>query len=165
MAALLTSEMGNMDKMVGYFTDCRELGIPILPPDVNESQKNFNVVDQSIRFGLAAIKNVGGAAVELIIASREADGAFSSFLDFCTRIDLQKVNKRVLEGLIKVGAFDSMKAVRAQLMAEMDSILEEASSIQRERELGQTNLFAAFDEKPAASSTGSRWSRPLPQFQ
>ncbi len=165
MAALLTSEMGNMDKMVGYFTDCRELGITILPPDVNESQKNFNVVDQSIRFGLAAIKNVGGAAVELIIASREADGAFSSFLDFCTRIDLQKVNKRVLEGLIKVGAFDSVKAVRAQLMAEMDSILEEASAIQRERELGQTNLFAAFDEKPAASSTGSTWARPLPQVQ
>jgi DNA polymerase-3 subunit alpha len=165
MAALLTIEMGNMDKMVGYFTDCRELGIPILPPDVNESQKNFNVVDKSIRFGLAAIKNVGGAAVELIIASREADGAFSSFLDFCTRVDLQKVNKRVLEGLIKVGAFDSMKAVRAQLMAGMDPILEEASSIQRERELGQTNLFAAFDEKPATSSSGSTWSRPLPQIK
>jgi len=165
MAALLTIEMGNMDKMVGYFTDCRELGIPILPPDVNQSQKNFNVVDKSIRFGLAAIKNVGGAAVELIIASREADGAFSSFLDFCTRVDLQKVNKRVLEGLIKVGAFDSMKAVRAQLMAGMDPILEEASSIQRERELGQTNLFAAFEEEPATSSSGSTWSRPLPQVK
>ena len=114
-----------------YFTECRELGIPILPPDVNESQKNFNVVDKSIRFGLAAIKNVGVGAVESIIVSRETDGAFSSFLDFCSRIDLQKVNKRVLEGLIKVGAFDSIKAIRAQLMAGMDQVTEEAAAIQK----------------------------------
>jgi len=164
MAALLTSEMGNTDKMVGYFTECRELGIAILPPDVNESQKNFNVVDKSIRFGLAAIKNVGGGAVESIIANREADGPFSSFLDFCSRIDLQKVNKRVIEGLIKVGAFDSTKAIRAQLMAGMDQIMEEASAIQRERELGQTSLFEAFDPEPASSPTGSTWSRPLPDI-
>jgi DNA polymerase-3 subunit alpha len=165
MAALLTIEMGNTDKMVGYFTDCRELGIPILPPDANESQKNFNVVGNSIRFGLAAIKNVGEAAVELIVANREADGPFSSFLDFCSRIDLQKVNKRVLEGLIKVGAFDTMKAVRAQLMAGMDQVLEEASAIQSERKLGQTNLFAAFEEEPANSSSESTWSRPLPKVE
>lgn len=163
MAALLTIEMGNTDKMVGYFTECRELGIPILPPDVNESQKNFTVVGNSIRFGLAAIKNVGGGAVESIIATREDDGPFSSFFDFCSRIDSQKVNKRVSEGLIKVGAFDSTKAVRAQLMAGMDQVLEEASAIQKERQLGQTSLFAAFDEEQATSSTGSTWSRPLPQ--
>ncbi|MEC9006441.1 MAG: DNA polymerase III subunit alpha, partial [Nitrospirota bacterium] len=165
MAALLTSEMGNNDKMVGYFTECRELGIPILPPDVNESQKNFNVVDNGIRFGLAAIKNVGSGAVESIIVSREADGAFSSFLDFCSRIDLQKVNKRVLEGLIKVGAFDSIKAIRAQLMAGMEQVVEEATAIHKERELGQTRLFGAFDPELAASSTESTWSRPLPKIE
>lgn len=165
MAALLTSEMGNTDKMVGYFTECRELGIPILPPDVNESQKNFNVVDNSIRFGLAAIKNVGVGAVESIIIRREADGAFSSFLDFCSRIDLQKVNKRVLEGLIKVGAFDSTKAIRAQLMARMDQVLEEATAIQKERELGQTSLFEGFDPEPATSSAESTWSRPFEKIE
>ncbi len=163
MAALLTIEMGNTDKMVGYFTECRELGIPILPPDVNESQKNFTVVEKGIRFGLAAIKNVGAGAVESIIATRDADGPFTSFFDFCSRIDSQKVNKRVSEGLIKVGAFDSTNAVRAQLMAGMDQILEEASAIQRERALGQTSLFAAFDEESPTSSGKSTWSRPLPQ--
>ena len=164
MTALLTSEMGNLDKMVGYFTECRERGISILPPDVNESQKNFTVVDRGIRFGLAAIKNVGDGAVESIIASREADGHFSSFLDFCLSIDLQKVNKRVLEGLIKVGAFDSMNTIRAQLMAGMEHVLEEAAAIQRERELGQTSLFDAFDADPIPSATDSSRSHSLPQI-
>ncbi len=159
MAALLTSEMGNTDKMVGYFTECRERGIPILPPDVNESQKNFTIVEGGIRFGLAAIKNVGGSAVESIIARREAEEPFSSFLDFCCRIDLQKVNKRVLEGLIKVGAFDSMGPKRAQLMAVMEQTLEEANAIQEERALGQTSLFEAVE---ADSSNSHALTRPLP---
>ena len=115
MAALLTSEMGNADKMVGYFTECRDLGIRILPPDVNESETTFTVVDGGIRFGLAAIKNVGEGAVESIIATRNEGGRFRSFYDFCHRIDLHKVNKRVLEGLIKTGAFDSTGAKRSQL--------------------------------------------------
>ena len=161
MAALLTSEMGNTDKIVGYFTECRELGIPILPPDVNESQKNFTVVEGGIRFGLAAIKNVGGSAIESIIARRGAEDPFSSFFDFCCRIDIQKVNKRVLEGLIKVGAFDSMKTKRAQLMAVMEQTLEEANALQRERALGQTSLFEAF-EAQTASSDARAFARPLP---
>lgn len=148
MAALLTSEMGNTDKMVGYFSECRELGIKILPPDVNQSVKNFTVVPEGIRFGLAAIKNVGEAAVDSILANRERLGPFRSFFDFCTRIDLQKVNKRVLEGLIKVGAFDSVRATRAQLIAVLDTALEEANAVQRRRRSGQTSLFelAAGDE-------------------
>ena len=164
MAALLTSEMGNTDKMVGYFTECRELGIPILPPDVNESQKNFTVVEGGIRFGLAAIKNVGGNATEIIIASREAEEPFSSFFDFCCRIDLQKVNKRVLEGLIKVGAFDSMGNKRAQLMAVLEQTLEEANAVQTERILGQTSLFDAC-EGEAAASNAQALVRPLPQIE
>ena len=159
MAALLTSEMGNTDKMVGYFTECRERGIPILPPDVNESQKNFTIVEGGIRFGLAAIKNVGGSAIESIIARREAEEPFSSFFDFCCRIDMQKVNKRVLEGLIKVGAFDSTGTKRAQLMAVMEQTLDEASAIQKERALGQTSLFGAFE---ADSSNSYVLARPLP---
>ena len=161
MAALLTSEMGNTDKMVGYFTECRERGIPILPPDVNESQKNFTIVEGGIRFGLAAIKNVGGSAIESIIARREAEEPFSSFFDFCCRIDMQKVNKRVLEGLIKVGAFDSTGTKRAQLMAVMEQTLDEASAIQKERALGQTSLFEAF-EGETDSSNSYALARPLP---
>ena len=161
MAALLTSEMGNTDKMVGYFTECRERGIPILPPDVNESQKNFTIVEGGIRFGLAAIKNVGGSAIESIIARREAEEPFSSFFDFCCRIDMQKVNKRVLEGLIKVGAFDSTGTKRAQLMAVMEQTLDEAGAIQKERALGQTSLFEAFAAE-TDSSNSYPLARPLP---
>ena len=159
MAALLTSEMGNTDKMVGYFTECRERGIPILPPDVNESQKNFTIVEGGIRFGLAAIKNVGGSAIESIIARREAEEPFSSFFDFCCRIDMHKVNKRVLEGLIKVGAFDSMGAKRAQLTAVMEQTLDEANAIQKERAMGQTSLFETVE---ADASNPQAMTRPLP---
>ncbi|MCY4612872.1 MAG: DNA polymerase III subunit alpha [Nitrospira sp.] len=159
MAALLTSEMGNTDKMVGYFTECRERGIPILPPDVNESQKNFTIVEGGIRFGLAAIKNVGGSAIESIIACRDAGEPFASFFDFCCRIDLHKVNKRVLEGLTKVGAFDSMGAKRAQLMAVMEQTLDEAGAIQKERAMGQTSLFETVETD---SSNPQAVTRPLP---
>ena len=141
LAALLTSEMGNADKMVGYFTECRDLGKRVLPPDVNESQKDFTVVEDGIRFGLAAIKNVGEGAVESVIATRNETGRFRSFLDFCRRIDLRKVKKRVLEGLIKVGAFDSTGARRAQLAAVLDQTLDGAAAVQHERECGQTSIF------------------------
>jgi DNA polymerase-3 subunit alpha len=127
--------------MVGYFTECRDLGKRVLPPDVNESQKDFTVVADGIRFGLAAIKNVGEGAVESIIATRNETGRFRSFLDFCQRIDLRKANKRVLEGLIKVGAFDSTGARRAQLAAALEQTLDGAAAVQRERECGQTSIF------------------------
>jgi DNA polymerase III subunit alpha len=103
MAALMTTDMGNTDKIMGYFTECRDLDIKVLGPDVNASQKNFAVSDGSIRFGLAAIKNVGEGAVESIVAIRNESGPFTSFFDFCRRIDLRKANKRMLEGLIKTG--------------------------------------------------------------
>ncbi len=149
MAALLTSEMGNADKMVNYFAECRDLGIRVLPPDVNESEKDFTVVEEGIRFGLAAIKNVGGGAVESIISSRRETGRFRSFLDFCRRSDLQKVNKRVIEGLIKVGAFDSTGARRSQLTGIMERALDDAAAVQREREQGQTSIFGdALSENP-----------------
>ena len=163
MAALLTTEMGNTDKMVGYFTECRERGLKILPPDVNQSGKDFSVVSEGIRFGLAAIKNVGGGAVESILATREENGPFQSFYDFCCQIDLQKVNKRVLEGLIKVGAFDTMKLARSQLMAILEKALEEANAVQRRKRHGQTSLFEAMDEE-AASDSSAPLEFPLPHI-
>ena len=153
MAALMTTDMGNTDKIMGYFTECRDLGIKVLGPDVNASQKNFAVVDGAIRFGLAAIKNVGEGAVESIVAIRNESGPFTSFFDFCRRVDLHKVNKRMLEGLIKAGAFDSTNARRAQLVAVLDQAIEDGAAAQRERELGQTNIFGeelSGQDAPAA---------------
>ena len=141
MAALMTTDMGNQDKIVGYFTECRDLGIKVLGPDVNESQKNFAVVDGAIRFGLAAIKNVGEGAVDSVLAIRADSGRFTSFFDFCRRVDLHKVNKRMLEGLIKTGAFDSLGAKRSQLMAMLDHGIEDGAAAQQERERGQTSIF------------------------
>jgi DNA polymerase-3 subunit alpha len=141
MAALMTTDMGNQDKIVGYFTECRDLGIKVLGPDVNASQKNFAVADGAIRFGLAAIKNVGEGAVESVLAIRAETGPFQSFFDFCRRVDLRKVNKRMLEGLIKAGAFDSTGARRSQLMAVIDQAVEDGAAAQRERDLGQTSIF------------------------
>jgi DNA polymerase-3 subunit alpha len=162
MAAILTSEMGNSDKMVGYFAECRDLGIKVLPPDLNESQKDFTVVEGGIRFGLAAIKNVGEGAVESVIVIRNSEGPFRSFLDFCRRIDLHKVNKRVLEGLIKVGTFDSTRAHRSQLMAILDKALDEAAGVQREREQGQMSIFAEADS--AGTTNGAATDYGLPEL-
>jgi DNA polymerase-3 subunit alpha len=141
MAALMTTDMGNTDKIMGYFTECRDLGIKVLGPDINVSGKNFTVVDGAIRFGLAAIKNVGESAVESIVDIRNRTGPFSSLFDFCRRVDLRKVNKRMLEGLIKAGAFDSTGAKRAQLMVALDQAVECGAAAQRERDLGQINIF------------------------
>jgi DNA polymerase-3 subunit alpha len=160
MAALLTSEMGNSDKMVGYFAECRDLGIKVLPPDLNESQKDFAVVEGGIRFGLAAIKNVGEGAVESIIAIRNETGRFHSFFDFCRRIDLRRVNKRVLEGLIKVGTFDSTGVPRVQLLAVLDKAIEAAALTQRERDEGQMNIFGQHGQ--ADNPAGSIADPPLP---
>ncbi len=152
MAALLTCDTGNTDKMVGYLTECREMGIKVLPPDVNESHKDFAVAEGGIRFGLAAIKNVGEGAVESIIAVRSEGGKFRSFFDFCRRVDLHKVNKRMLEGLIKAGAFDSTGTRRAQLMAVLDQAVDEGASAQAEREQGQTSIFGGDTGDMAAAS-------------
>ncbi len=163
MAALLTTEMGNTDKMVGYFTECRERGLRILPPDVNQSGKDFSVVPEGIRFGLAAIKNVGEGAVDSILETRTDTGPFRSFYDFCSQIDLQKVNKRVFEGLIKVGAFDTMKIARSQLMAILEKALEEANAVQRRKRHGQTSLFEAIEEESNTTSA-TALEFPLPNI-
>ncbi|MCL6638845.1 MAG: DNA polymerase III subunit alpha [Firmicutes bacterium] len=145
MAALLTSVKDNTDKVAAYIEECRRLGIVVLPPDVNESRESFTVAGNKIRFGLAAVKNVGGGAVESIIRSRE-EGPFKSFADFCRRLDTKVVNRRVMESLIKCGAFDSLGNRRAQLMAALDRGLALAQQTQRERENGQISLLDFFEE-------------------
>ncbi|MCD5390570.1 DNA polymerase III subunit alpha [candidate division NPL-UPA2 bacterium] len=141
MAALLTSEMGNTDKVVAYINECREMGIGVLPPDVNESYAQFTVVGNDIRFGLAAVKNVGEGAIQSIIESREKEGRFKSLYQFCEEVDLRLVNKRVIESLIKCGAFDSLRIRRSQLMAILDNAVAAAQDIQKARQKGQRTFF------------------------
>jgi DNA polymerase-3 subunit alpha len=177
MASLLTSEMGNEDKIVQYLAECRTMGIAILPPDVNESNEGFTIVSgagdaggrlsvpfkAAIRFGLVAIKNVGAGAIESVIDARQrssvtldarqrssvtldarrVQGRFRSLGHFCREVDLRKVNRRVIEGLIKCGAFASTGARRAQLMEALDLAMETGAASQEARRLGQATLFAS----------------------
>jgi DNA polymerase-3 subunit alpha len=141
MAALLTSEKDNRDKIIKYFSSCKEMGINVLPPDINESQSDFSVSGEHIRFGLAAVKNVGSGAVESIISVRKSEGNFSTFDDFINRVDLRKINKRMIESLIKCGAFDSLGYKRRQLMEHHDGIVETAQRRHKERSSGQISFF------------------------
>ncbi len=144
MAALLSSEKDNTDKVVLYIDEARKMGIKVLPPDINESFAKFTVVGDSIRFGLTAVKNVGESAVESIIKVRIEHGEFKSLYQFCEHIDLRLVNRRVTESLIKCGAFDSLGLRRSQLMATLDKALEMGSQLQKDRQGGQLSFFEAF---------------------
>jgi DNA polymerase-3 subunit alpha len=141
MAALLTSEVQNADKMVRYIAECRDMSIPILPPDVNESHRDFTVTGDQIRFGLAAVKNVGEAAIEVILREKEEKGRFGSLYDFCRRVDLRKVNRRVIESLIKCGAFDFSRTHRSQMLAVLEEIIERAQGDQRKRDATQMSMW------------------------
>jgi DNA polymerase-3 subunit alpha len=152
MAALLSSEIGNTDKVVQYINEARELGLEVLPPDVNESGWKFTVVgDRRIRFGLGAVRNVGWGAIESILAAR-GQGSFTSLAEFAERIDLRLCNKRVLESLVAAGACDSLDGHRKQLVEALDRVLSEAQLQQQEREAGQASLFAdaTATHRPAA---------------
>ena len=141
MASLLTSEMQTTDGVVKYIVECRNHGIAVLPPDINSSDKVFTVDGDKIRFGLAAVKNVGESAIEAVIEYRK-EGPFTSLYDFCDRVDLKKVNKRVIESLIKCGAFDSTGgAKRSQMMAALEDALEYGQRMQKERMDPQIGLF------------------------
>lgn len=153
MAALLTSEKDNRDKIIKYMSNCKEMGISILPPDINESQKDFSISGENIRFGLAAVKNVGEAAIESIIAMRQQE-KFSSFLDFLSRVDLRKVNKRVIESLIKCGSFDSMGYKRRQLMECCEAAMEEAQRKQKQKISNQASFFDDLDDSGGAAENG-----------
>ncbi|MEN6413234.1 MAG: DNA polymerase III subunit alpha [Veillonellales bacterium] len=142
MAALLTSVMGGANEKVGfYIEECKRMEIPVLPPDINASKASFSVDGDAIRFGLAGVKNVGDNAIENIIEARSKADKFSSLVDFCTRVDMRVVNKRVIESLIKCGAFDSFAARRSQLLAVLDRAVDAAAVRQRDLASGQMDLF------------------------
>ena len=140
MASVLTAFRDNAEKVAAAVAECRRLGISVLQPDVHASHLEFTVEGPSIRFGLLAVKNVGQGAIESIIAAREVEGRFRSFADFCNRIDLRLVNKRVLESLIKVGALNAF-GHPAQLLVALDDVLAAAQADQRERASGQISFF------------------------
>lgn len=146
MAALLSCDMNNTDKIVLYINECREHDIEVLPPDINESLIDFSVHNDRIRFGMAAVKNVGKSALHSIIEERETGGRYNSLEDFCNRVDSRKVNSRVIESLIKSGSFDSVGCKRSQLMAVIDQAMDKAKAVQRDKQSGQMSLFALAPE-------------------
>src|SRR5437762_5880860 len=150
MAALLTSVTGSTDDVVKYINECREMGIAVEPPDINVSDANFTPHGSAIRFGLAAVKNVGGNAIESIVAARKTLGKFESIFAFCENVDLRLLNKRVLELLIKSGTMAALGR-RAQLMAVLDKAIERAQKTQRDAESGQHGLFGVFDQEQSHS--------------
>jgi DNA polymerase-3 subunit alpha len=159
MAALLTSETSKPENVVKYIGECREMGIRVEPPDVQVSGSQFTPYvaenSQAIRFGLAAVKNVGGNAIESILKAREeVGGRFKSIWGFCEKVDLRVMNKRVLESLIKAGALDSM-GKRGPLMAAVDKAMERAQKAQRDEAQGQSGLFGLFDEGPRTARDSS----------
>ena len=141
MAALLTSERNNMDKIADYIGESLQMGIEVLPPDINESFRDFTVVGDGIRFGIVAVKNVGAGAVEHIIEVRKNSGKFESLFDFAEKVDSRTVNRKVVESLIKCGAFDSTSIFRSQAMVILDNALEIAQKMQKDRQNGQMSFF------------------------
>lgn len=141
MSALLTCDRENADKVINDIAECRSMKIPVLPPDVNASQKDFTVERESIRFGLAAVKNVGEGLVDAVLASRNEEGPFRDLGDFCRRVEHRHLNRRALESLIKAAAFDSLGVGRAQAAASLDIVLEAAIREQKSVAVGQGSLF------------------------
>jgi DNA polymerase-3 subunit alpha len=145
MAALITSIMGNNDKVVEYIRECNLLGIQVLKPDINKSYSTFSVENENIRFGLSAIKNVGVNVINHIAEERKVNGEFKDFIDFCKRIESKDLNKRVIESLIKCGAFDSISPNRAQLIAGYESLIESIINDRKKNIQGQVSLFDTMD--------------------
>ena len=145
MTALLTSEMNNTDKLVRYIEVTKRMGIEILPPDINESERDFIVVENKIRFGLAAVKNVGSGAIASMTEMRQRKGKFHALSHFCEEVNTRLINRRAIESLIKCGAFDSLGARRSQLMAILDEALDRASIRQKERARGQTSFLEILE--------------------
>lgn len=146
MAAIMTSIMGNTSKIAQYIQDCRKFNIDILSPDINKSYERFTVEEGKIRFGLAALKNVGVGAIRAIIKIREEKGDFLSFSDFCNKVPSKDIGKKAVESLIKAGAFDQLGAHRAQLLAVYETVLDSVSKDRRNNIEGQIGLFDIVDK-------------------
>lgn len=160
MAASLTSEMDSTDRIVTLVEECRRMAIEVLPPDVNTSRADFTIEEGKIRFALGAVKNVGQGAIGELLAAREADGPFTSLHDLCQRVDLGKMNRRVLESLVGAGACEALGVSRAQLMAGVNAAFSVGQRAQRERVLGQSSLFggaAAAEIEPALLPEVEPW--------
>ncbi len=157
MASLLTSETGNTTNVVKYINECREMGIKVLPPDINSSDWNFTPDGDGIRFGLGAVKNVGQNAVEAIIAARKEVGKFKTIFQLCETVDLSVLNRRVLESLVRAGAMELLEGSRAQLFAAVEGAMEAGQRAWKDRQTGQAGLFGGdFGE-------GQAQEQPLPQ--
>ena len=148
MAALLTSVLDSQGKIAEYIAECRSLGIRLLPPDINQSGPDFTVAGQDIRFGLAALKGVGRGFTNAVLAQRQAEGPFRSFPDFCQRLQGEDLNKRVVESLIRAGAFDAMGVFRSQLMAAYEPFLDSLARNRRKNLEGQFDLFSLGQDQP-----------------
>ena len=159
MAAVLANELGNSEKVAHFVAECGAMGLQVLGPDINESRENFTPVGTKIRFGLGAIKGVGEAAAQKIIAEREASGPFKDFLDLTARVDGRAINKRVLEHLVKTGAFDFSGEKRGVLFAQIDEALASTAARQRDAAAGQHSFLDALNE-PAPSSPGAAATSP-----
>jgi DNA polymerase-3 subunit alpha len=172
MAALLTIEAANTDKLAMYLGECRDLHVPILPPDINQSELAFAVSPEGVRFGLCAIKNVGQGAILSLLGVRKAQGRIESLYTLCEEADLRLVNKRVLESLIKSGALDSLAGhgvpaatARARLFAAVDKALEHGGRHQRDRDKGQHQLFGGLPDDGPAVPRALLEAAPWPEIQ
>ncbi|MEO8502170.1 MAG: OB-fold nucleic acid binding domain-containing protein, partial [Vicinamibacteria bacterium] len=155
VASLLTMEKANADKLVAYSAEARDLGLTVLPPNVNSSLVDFTVESGAVRFALSAVKNVGEGAAESVVVAR-AEGPFTTLDDFCSRVDMKAANKRAVESFIKSGSFDSVDPRRHVLFAELETALDRAARLRADREAGQSNLFGMMDDglTPVAMPAG-----------
>ncbi len=146
VAALMSSEMNNFDKLPGIIEEAREMGLDVMPPDVNTSKLRFTPDEKSVRFGLGGIKNVGWGAAEVIIQEREESGIFKGLVDFCMRMTERDINRKVIESLVRCGAFDFCHISRGRMFKGLDFALGRAASIQKDKRSGQVSLFSMLDE-------------------
>jgi DNA polymerase-3 subunit alpha len=161
MAATLSAWAENTDEILKYMNSCREMGIALLPPDVNRSGVSFVLEGKAIRYGLSAIKNVGQSSVEAILEARKRVGKFNDLFHFCAEVDRSQLNRRVLENLVQAGALDCFGAPRWDLFASLDSAVAYGSRIQEDRHKGQAALFGAEEDNgPASYEKGERWNEP-----
>ena len=164
MAALLTSVLDSTEKVADYIAECRDMGIPLLPPDVNESDADFTVVEGGIRFGLVALKGVGRAVINSLLEERRKGGAFTDFMDFCDRLFDQDLNRRVVESLIKSGAFDAMGYRRSQLMQVYGQVLDGIAASRKRNVEGQMDLFGFGGGEESGSPLPTLHLPDLPEY-
>ena len=165
MAAVLSADMEHTDKVVTLIKECTDMGLTVLPPDVNASHYEFTACgERSIRYGLGAVRGVGAGAVEALIKEREARGAFAVLEDLCQRLDLQKVNRRVLEALLRSGSLDGLGANRATLMDQLGRAMQLGDQNSRAHEAGQNDLFGLSAEARASAPAQPRRAAPLPEW-